>query len=419
MNIPLFDPSRQSPELRKAVKEAVDRVLDHQQFILGKEVVAFEEEIEAACLDSKAEAIGVSSGTDGLLALLMAQEIGAGDAVITTPYTFFATAGCIHRVGAEILFCDIDPQTYMMDPKKLEELLSSCVRDPQGVLRSARGNRVRMIIPIHLFGTCCDMDAIMALAKKYDLLVIEDAAQVIGADYPSKDGAKKAGAIAEMSYFSFYPTKNLGAAGDAGLAVCLKLPFSGPQESTTLSGAANVETGSPLAKKVRLLRNHGMEERYYNKHVGGNFRLDGLQAAILRAKLPFLEIWSEQRRTNAALYNAAFTKAGLLDRITLPFEPFAASGLKNHHIYHQYVIRIAGGAREKIIAHLKEKNIGHAIYYPVALHLQECFAYLGYAPGAFPESEKAALESLALPIYPELREDEINAVVAAIAKALS
>ena len=403
-SVPLFDLSRQSASLREAMKEAVCRVLEHQQFILGKEVVAFEHEVEASCFHQGAHAIGVSSGTDGLLALLMAQQIGAGDAVITTPYTFFATAGCIHRVGAELLFCDIDPATYMMDPQKLKELLASFTRDTQGVLRTLRGNRVRMVIPIHLFGTCCDMDAIMALAKEYGLAVIEDAAQVIGADYPSLQGPKKAGAIAEMSYVSFYPSKNLGAAGDAGLAVC---------------------RDAALAEQVRIMRNHGMEERYYHKVVGGNFRLDGLQAAILRTKLPFLKEWNAQRRANAALYKAAFTEAGLLDRITLPAEPWAASGLTDHHIYHQYVIRVIGsaagpraGAREKISAHLAEKKIGYAIYYPVPLHLQECFAPLGLKQGDYPESERAAQETLALPIFPELREEEIKGVVAAIAEAI-
>ena len=422
MPIPLFDLSRQktqTPSLHDTMKEAALRILDHQEFILGKEVVAFEKEVEEVCLESmpsktllplststeaKPHAIGVSSGTDGLLALLIAKNIGAGDAVITTPYTFFATAGCVHRVGAELVFCDIDPATYMMDPEKLRVLLASFKKDAEGFLRTAQGNRVSMVIPIHLFGTCCDMDAIMALAKEYRLMVIEDAAQVLGADYPSLHGPKKAGTIAEMSYFSFYPTKNLGAAGDAGLAVCLD---------------------AGLAHQVKLIRNHGMEERYYHKVVGGNFRLDAMQAAILHARLPFLEQWDEQRRANAAVYKAAFTKAGLLDRITLPAEPWAASGLKNHHIYHQYVIRINGsaagafaGTREKIIAHLTEKKIGHAIYYPVPLHLQECFAYLAHAVGSFPESERAAKETLALPIFPELREEEIKTVVASIAEAI-
>jgi dTDP-4-amino-4,6-dideoxygalactose transaminase len=423
MLIPLFDLSRQKTQkasLHEASKEAALRVLEHQEFILGKEVAAFEKEVEVACLTNKPSqallqlststeatphAIGASSGTDALLALLIAKDIGAGDSVITTPYTFFATAGCVHRVGAELLFCDIDPATYLMDPEKLRALLASLKKDGEGFLRTNRGNRVKMIIPIHLFGTCCDMDAIMALAKEYRLMVIEDAAQVLGADYPSVDGPKKAGAIAEMSYFSFYPTKNLGAAGDAGLAVCLD---------------------SELAHRLRLIRNHGMEERYYHKVVGGNFRLDALQAAILRARLPFLEEWDEQRRNNAAVYKAAFTKAGLLGSITLPAEPWAESGLKNHHIYHQYVIRIVGsadqgacaGLREKIIAHLIKKQIGYAIYYPVPLHLQECFAYLGHAKGAFPESERAAQETLALPIFPELREEEIQEVVAAIAEGI-
>lgn len=402
--IPLFDLSRQSQnaELTASIKEAVDRVLGHQQFILGKETIALEQEMEAACFDNKAHAVGVSSGTDGLLAILMAKNVSYGDAVITTPYTFFATAGCVHRVGAEIVFCDIDPKTYMMDPEKLRIVLSSLKREADGIVRTAKGNRVKMIIPIHLFGTCCDMDAIMALAQEYGLTVVEDAAQVIGADYPSKEGVKKAGAIAELSFVSFYPTKNLGAFGDAGLAACLD---------------------PKMAEQLRIVRNHGMEERYYHKVVGGNFRIDGMQAAILRARLPFLSQWNEQRQKNAVIYKEAFTKAGLLDSLALPAEPWAASGLKNHHIFHQYVIRILGdhavAQRDKIMAHLKEKEIGYAIYYPVPLHLQECFAYLGNKPGTYPESERAAQETLALPIFPELGEEEIQAVVAAIAEALN
>jgi dTDP-4-amino-4,6-dideoxygalactose transaminase len=452
-SIPLFDLSRQNQNapLTTAIKESIDRVLGHQQFILGKEVVALEEEIAEVCFDNrllvklaagdevqgvsgaqtrsvhevledantgatqqfaaaveldkksnKAHAIGFSSGTDAWLAILMASNVGVGDAVITTPYTFFATASCIHRVGAEVLFCDIDPKTYMMDPEKLRVVLASFQREADGTLLTAKGNRVKMIVPIHLFGTCCDMDSIMALAQEYGLTVVEDGAQVIGADYPSKEGVKKAGTIAPMSYFSFYPTKNLGAFGDAGLASCLD---------------------PNMAEKLRIVRNHGMEERYYHKIVGGNFRLDGIQAAILRARLPFLSAWNEQRRNNATIYKEAFTKAGLLDRISLPYEPWAASGLKNHHIYHQYVIRILGDQpvadRDKIIAHLSKSHIGYAIYYPVPLHLQECFAYLNHAIGSYPESERAAQETLALPIFPELREEEIQTVVAAIQEALA
>ncbi len=427
MSIPLFTLSRQSPELAASIKEAVHRVLDHQQFILGKEVVDFEQEIAKACFNQQAEVIGVSSGTDGLLAILMAKSVGSGDAVITTPYTFFATASCVHRVGAEIVFCDIDPKTYMMDPAKLHSLLASFQRGADGTLRTLKGNRVKMIIPIHLFGTCCDMDAIMELAQEYGLTVVEDAAQVIGADYPSKQGVKKAGSIADFSFVSFYPTKNLGAFGDAGLVVC---------------------RDPKMAEQIRIIRNHGMEERYYHKVVGGNFRLDGIQAAILRERLPFLNQWNTQRQKNAAIYKEAFTKASLLDRISLPVEPWAQrlsvhevldgastgvtksnetseefkSSLRSHHIYHQYVIRLLGdqasAQRDKIIAYFNKNNIGYAIYYPVPLHLQECFAYLDNKPGSFPESELAAQETLALPIFPELREDEIEAVVAAIAEVL-
>lgn len=402
MPIPHFTASRQSSALKASIHEAVERVLDHQQFVLGNEVASFEKEIEKACLHGKAHAVGMSSGTDAPLAFFMAKKIGPGDAVITTPYTFFATAGAIHRVGAEIVFCDIEPHTYMMDSEKLRELLASFQRDPRGALMTSHGNRVRVIMPIHLFGVCCDMDSILKLAKEYDLMVIEDAAQAIGADYPSVHGPKKAGTIAEMSYFSFYPTKNLGAAGDAGMAVC-----QDPE----------------LAKQLRSIRNHGMEERYYHKVVGGNFRLDGLQAAILRAKLPFLEEWQEKRRKNAAIYRAAFEASSLLDHVSLPEEPFASSGLRNHHIYHQYVIRICdsaqSGLREKIMAHLSKKDIGYAIYYPVPLHLQECFAYLGHHKGSYPEAERAAKETLALPIFPELHKEEIDAVVEAIAEGIN
>lgn len=402
MTVPLFTLSRQSPELMASIKQALDRVLDHQQFILGKETMALEKEIEALFFDNKAEAIGVSSGTDGLLAILMAKKIGIGDAVITSPYTFFATASCIHRVGAEIVFCDIDPKTYMMDPEKLLRVLKSFQRESDGTLRTAQGNRVKMIIPIHLFGTCCDMDAIMTLAEQYGVTVVEDAAQVIGADYPSKNGVKKAGAIADLSFISFYPTKNLGAFGDAGLIVC---------------------RDPKMAEQIRIIRNHGMEERYYHKVVGGNFRLDGMQAAVLRARLPFLKQWNEQRQKNAAIYKEAFTRAGLLDHLALPAEPWAMSGLKSSHIFHQYLIRLLGdqasAQRDKVIAHLNKKEIGYAIYYPVPLHLQECFAYLNYKLGSYPESEKAAQETLALPIFPELREEEIKTVVGAIAEALT
>ena len=403
MPVPLFDLGRFGPQVDEAIEVATLRVLRHRNFILGPEVAELEREIEDFL--GGGHAIGMSSGTDALLALLMASDIGPGDAVITTPYTFFATASCIHRVGAEILFCDIEPSAYLMDPESLRNVLSSLKREADGTLRTAKGNVVRAIMPIHLFGTCCDMDAIGAIAKEHGLPVIEDAAQVLGTDYPGAAGPIKAGLLSEMSYFSFYPSKNLGAAGDAGVAVC---------------------RDAGLAEKVRRVRNHGMEERYYHKIVGGNFRLDGIQAAILRAKLPFLDGWNASRRANAAAYKDAFAESGLIRasgtaaRVILPAEPFAASGLRDHHIYHQFVIRIPGeGKRDAVMAHLTAGKIGCAIYYPVPLHLQECFAYLGHKTGDFPESERASLESLALPIFPGLRTEEIEEVVAGIRSALA
>lgn len=396
MPVPLFDLSRFNERVDAAIEEAALRVLRHRNYILGPEVTALEKEIEEFL--GGGHAIGMSSGTDALLALLIASGIGPGDAVITTPYTFFATASCIHRVGAEIVFCDITPSSFLMDPESLRKVASGLIRDTEGFYRTTQGNRLKAIMPVHLFGTCCDMEAINSVAAEYGVPVIEDAAQVLGTDYPGVNGPVKAGLISEMSYFSFYPSKNLGAAGDAGMAVCRDAAF---------------------AEKVRCVRNHGMEERYFHKVVGGNFRLDGMQAAVLRAKLPFLNEWNATRRANAATYKEAFAKEGLLDQITLPAEPFAASGLRDHHIYHQFVIRILGeGLRDKVQASLAQQKIGCAIYYPVPLHLQECFAYLGYKPGDFPESEKAARESLALPIFPGLRTEEIDEVVAGIQKAL-
>jgi dTDP-4-amino-4,6-dideoxygalactose transaminase len=394
--VPLFDLSRLGPRVDEAVKEAALRVLGHRGYVLGAEVEGFENDL-AAYLGG-GHPVGMSSGTDAQLALLMAMGIGEGDAVISTPYTFFATAGCIHRTGAEILFCDIDPATFMMDPESLRSLLASLKRGPEGFLLSPKGNRLRLIVPIHLFGALCDMDGLGAVAAEYGVEILEDAAQSLGAEYASKDGVKKAGLIAPTSYVSFYPSKNLGAAGDAGVALCLD---------------------AEMAEKLRRVRNHGMEQRYYHKVVGGNFRIDAIQAAVLRAKLPFLDGWNATRRANAAIYREAFTAAGLLDRVTLPAEPHLASGLKNHHIFHQYVIRVLGDKkRDAVMAHLAEKKIGCAIYYPVPLHLQKCFAYLGHKPGDFPVSEQAALESLALPIFPGLRGEEIHEVVGGIKSAL-
>ncbi len=398
MSVPLFDLGRLGPEVDDAVREAALRVLGHRGYVLGSEVEAFESDLCAYL--GGGHAIGMSSGTDAQLALLMAMGIGHGDAVISTPYTFFATAGCIHRTGAEIVFCDIDPATFMMDPESLRTLLAGLKRDGDGNLLSARGNRVRLIVPIHLFGAVCDMDALGAVAAEFGIEILEDAAQILGGKYLSKEGLKTAGIIAPTSYVSFYPSKNLGAAGDAGAALCLD---------------------AGMAEKLRRIRNHGMEERYYHKVVGGNFRIDAVQAAVLRAKLPFLDGWNATRRANAEAYRELFSAAGLLDRLILPPEPHRdqSDSVRDHHIFHQYVIRISGGKRDALQKFLTDRKIGTAIYYPVPLHLQECFAYLSHKRGDFPVSEQAALEALALPIFPGLRREEQEEVVAGIVSGLS
>ena len=395
MAVPLLDLRLQYSHVKDDVKRRVDALCESQQFILGAPV----EELETAVRDYTGcgHAIGTSSGTDALLAILMAMGIGRWDAVVTTPYTFFATAGCIHRTGAEPVFVDIDAATYNMAPVKLDEFLrKKCRSGPDGRPVTAAGNRVRAIMPVHLFGCVCDMDRIGETAGEFDLPIIEDAAQAIGADYPSKSGKTlRAGAIAGASYFSFFPSKNLGAFGDAGMATCRE---------------------ADLAEQIRLMRNHGMGAQYHHQKVGGNFRIDALQAVVLSAKLPHLDAWHAARRRNAALYREEFTNLGLRDRVTLPVEPYAASGVTNHHIYHQYVVRVPDRdkAREKLTA----AGIGCAVYYPIPLHLQECFASLGHSVGDFPESEKAARESLALPIYPELTAEQIREVAEALAKAL-
>jgi dTDP-4-amino-4,6-dideoxygalactose transaminase len=393
--VPLLDLRLQYVQVKDDLQRRMGALCDSQQFILGPPV----EELETAVRDYTGcgHAIGMSSGTDALLGILMAMGIGRGDAVITTPYTFFATAGCIHRTGAEPVFVDIEAATYNMDPRELDDCLrKKCRRGPDGALVTAAGNRVRAIMPVHLFGCVCDMDRIGALASEFDLPVIEDAAQAIGSDYPSKSGKTlRAGAIGEASYFSFFPSKNLGAFGDAGMATCR-------------------EAG--LAAQIKLMRNHGMGVQYHHEKVGGNFRIDALQAVVLSAKLPHLDAWHAARRRNAALYREEFAKLGLLDRITLPVEPYAASGVKNHHIYHQYVVRVPD--RDKVRGKLTAAGIGCAVYYPVPLHLQECFASLGHSVGDFPESEKAARETLALPIYPELTSEQIREVAGALTKAL-
>ncbi|MEO5722638.1 MAG: DegT/DnrJ/EryC1/StrS family aminotransferase [Chthoniobacterales bacterium] len=379
MRVPLLDLSEQYRTLAAPIRAEIEEILASQRFILGPKVEAFEQAICDYCVAP--HAIGVSSGTDAFLAILMALGFGPGDALITTSYTFFATAGCIARIGATPVFVDIDPVTYNISPAAIAQYLEQhCQRDAEGRLRNQKGQTIRAIVPVHLFGLCCEMDAIIKLAREYGLLVIEDAAQAIGAEYPRADGTSaQAGTMGEAGYFSFYPSKNLGAAGDAGLIVCRDEEF---------------------AKRLRVCRQHGMEERYFHHFIGGNFRLDEIQAAILQIKLPHLNAWSAGRRTVADRYREAFTRRGLTSALQLPAEPFRESGLTNHHIYHQYVVRTP--QREALRAHLTEREIGNAIYYPLGLHQQDCFARLGYQEGDLPETERATRETLALPIYPEL-----------------
>jgi dTDP-4-amino-4,6-dideoxygalactose transaminase len=390
MRVPLLDLSGQYAALAEPIKAAIDEVLATQHFILGPRVEAFEREVARYC--GSPHAIGVSSGTDALLAVFMAMGLGPGDAVLTSDYSFFATGSCVSRVGATPVFIDIDPATYNISPAALELYLESCRQETDGTLRTPKGDRVRALVPVHLFGLCCEMDAVLEIARRFKVQVVEDAAQAIGAEYPSRSGNAQAGTMGDSGTLSFYPSKNLGAAGDAGMILC---------------------RDEALAKRVRVCRQHGMEPRYYHHFIGGNFRLDEIQAAILSVKLPHLDEWSAARRRVADRYGDEFRDLGLTDRIGLPAEPYREHGLTNHHIYHQYVIRTP--QRDALREHLTRREIGTAIYYPVALHEQECFRSLGYKTGDFPESERAACETLALPIYPELSAEAQRYVVEAIA----
>jgi dTDP-4-amino-4,6-dideoxygalactose transaminase len=391
MRVPLLDLSEQYRVLGDSVRRAIDEVLQSQQFILGPKVEEFERALAAYC--GTKHAIGISSGTDALLDVLLALGLGPNDAVITTAYTFFATAGCVARVGATSLFVDIDPATFNLSPVALSRFLESCVRNAEGQPIDRAGRVIRAIIPVHLFGLCCEMDPINRLAETYRLTVIEDAAQAIGAEYLPNDGkVRRAGTMSAAGTLSFYPSKNLGAAGDAGAVIC---------------------DDDQLAERCRIFRQHGMEPRYYHHVIGGNFRLDAIQAAILNVKLPQLDRWSEGRRQVADRYREGFDRCGLRDRVILPAEPYRALGLTNHHIYHQYVIRVP--QRDELQNHLNARGIGTAIYYPLGLHEQKCFGALGYRSGDLPETERAARETIALPIYPELTGEMQSAVVGAIA----
>ncbi|MEX5213180.1 MAG: DegT/DnrJ/EryC1/StrS family aminotransferase [Nitrospiraceae bacterium] len=373
MTIPLLDLNVQHQPIHKELLEAIERVLSSQAFILGPDVTKLEERV--AAYSQASAGIGVSSGTDALLVALMALDIGPGDEVITSPYSFFATAGAIVRVGARPVFVDIDPGTYNIDPSRIERAISP---------------KTKAIMPVHLYGQCAEMAPILSCARPRGLHVIEDAAQAIGSDYV--DG-RRAGSIGTVGCFSFFPSKNLGAMGDGGMVVTNDLD---------------------LAERIRVLRVHGSKPKYYHKWIGGNFRLDSIQAAVLNVKLNYLDEWTRKRQENAARYRALFRDAGLTDQpgIGLPEARYQRAGHKHHHIYNQFVIRAP--RRDQLMAHLTQQGIGSEIYYPVPFHLQECFRFLGYKEGDFPESERAAKETLALPIYQGLTADQQEAVVQAI-----
>jgi dTDP-4-amino-4,6-dideoxygalactose transaminase len=384
MNVPSLDLKAQYRSIRGELDAKILEVLASQGFVLGPEVESLEKEL--AALHGTKHAIGVSSGSDALLVALMALGIGKGDLVVTTPFTFFATAGAVTRLGARPAFCDIDEKTYNLSPDALGEYLKREVR-------GKNNTRVKAMIPVHLYGQCADMDAIGALAREYGLAVVEDACQAVGSDYPSKQGIRKACALGTAGTLSFYPTKNLGGIGDGGMVLT---------------------DDAALADKVRALRVHGESRRYYYDAIGGNFRLDALQAAALRVKLRHFPEWQRRRRENAAYYDAALDRSGLTraGKIALPAAVYKDSGAVDHHTYHQYVIRAR--ERDGLQAFLKEKGIGSAVYYPLGLHMQKCFADLGYKAGDFPVTEKASQEVLALPMYAELTGEQQDLVVSGV-----
>ena len=378
MKVPLLDLKPQYLSLKKEIDEAIQRVVDSQYFIMGPDIALLENEI-CQYLGCK-YAVGVSSGTDALLLALMALDIKPGDEVIVPTYSFFATAGVVSRLNATPVFTDIDPVTFNMDPKDIEKRITS---------------QTNAIIPVHLYGQSAEMEEIKSIADKYNLKIVEDAAQAIGAQY--KDG-KSVGTIGDIGCYSFFPSKNLGGFGDGGIVVTNDLE---------------------LFERLKIMRVHGMEPKYYHKVIGGNFRLDAIQAAVLRVKLPHLNLWSAKRRENAEVYTKHFVEYKLAEiegktefnsenKVLLP-KAIYKSSIKNYHIYNQYIIRVEN--RDECITYMREKGIGCEIYYPVPFHKQECFSFLGYQEDEFPISNEAAKESIALPIYPELTNDQIKYVV--------
>ena len=370
MNVPLLDLTAQYTPMKEEILSVVSEICDSQRFILGPKVENLEKELAAYC--QSGGAVGVTSGSDALLIALMVEKVKPGDEIITSPFTFFATVGAIVRAGATPVFADIDPVTFNIDPAKIAEKITP---------------KTRGIIPVHLFGQAADMDPIVKIAKEHNLFIIEDACQAIGAEYKGK----RVGSFAEYGAFSFFPSKNLGCFGDGGAVSC------DTKEREAL---------------LKIYRNHGQSNTYIHEYVGGNFRLDALQAAILSIKLRSLDSWSEGRQKNAAIYRKLFADASLSDFIALPQE--AAYPVR--HIYNQFCIRVADGKRDALKQFLLDNGVGCAVYYPLSLHLQECFKELGGKVGDYPECEKATGEVLALPIFGELEASQLEYVVATIAK---
>jgi len=373
LKVPLLDLTRQYESIREEIESAAIEVFESQRFIGGPKIEEFERVMAEYC--GSKYAVGVSSGSDALLISLMVEGIGSGDLVITTPYTFFATAGAIARVGAKPVFVDINEKTYNIDPEKLNELVNS--------FNDGQRSKLKAIIPVHLYGQCADMGPILETAKELGIIVIEDAAQAIGSEYEFGDASvKRAGSMGDYGCFSFFPSKNLGAFGDGGMVT------TNSRESYN---------------RLKSMRNHGQNPKYYYESVGGNFRLDALQAAILTIKLKYLDQWSERRIKNAETYRTLFEQKGI-SGIELPYKKEA------RHIYNQYVIN-AGAKRDSLKEYLLSNGIGCEIYYPLCLHEQECFKYLSYNSGDFPVSEEAAKNTLAIPVYPELDQEELSYIV--------
>jgi len=384
MNIPVLDLKAQYESMKEEIEKKILEIASSQKYILGPEVENLEREI--AGYSGIKHGIGVSSGSDALIISLMTLGIGHGDIVVTTPFTFFATVGAIARVGARTVFCDIDAVTYNMDPSRLEEVLEK-------ECGGEANHRVKAIIPIHLFGQCADMAPILSLAKKYNLSVVEDGAQAIGSEYPFPSGTRRANGIGDMGTLSFYPSKILGAFGDGGMVLT---------------------NSEEWAEKLRILRVHGAKSKYFHQMLGGNFRLDNIQAGVLRIKLKYLDTWIRRRKEKANCYDALLEDSGLIAKewVQEPKAVYKKSGVTNYHTYHQYVIRAKD--RDKLQQFLKTKKVATLIYYPLSLHLQECFAELDYKKGDFPVSENATKEVLALPIYPEMSESQQEYVVSSI-----